>query len=142
MKPNPKVIDISSDSSSDSTFDIPQIQRAYYYLDEGPSEFYPPPYSSEETKEVGETPIPLSVVLPDFTPVTAFLTSEMERVCADMRKISVPVEPQSSQRTKGPLKVILGLAAPKLWNKDMQSIGVHKRMPDSKDMGKGKRKME
>ena len=142
MKSNPKVIDISSDSSSDSTFDIPQIQRAYYYLGEGPSELCPSPSSSEETEETGETPTPLAVVLPDFTPVTAFLTSEMERVCADMRKISVPVEPQSSQRNKGPLKVVLGLAAPKLWNKDMQSRGVHKRMPDPKDMGKGKRKME
>jgi hypothetical protein len=66
----------------------------------------------------------------------------MERVCADMRKISVPVEPQSSQRNKGPLKVVFGLAAHKLWKKDMQSRGVHKTMPDPKDMGKGKRKME
>jgi hypothetical protein len=66
----------------------------------------------------------------------------MERVCADMRKISVPVEPQSSQRNKGPFKVVLGLAAPKLWDRDMQSRGVHKRMPDPKDQGKGKRKME
>ena len=114
MKSNPKIIDISSDSSSDSTFDIPQIQRAYYYLGEGPSEFCPSPSSSEETEEAGETPTPLSVVLPDFTPVTAFLTSEMERVCADMGKISIPVEPESSQRNKGPLKVVLGLAAPKL----------------------------
>ena len=142
MKPNSKVIEISSDSSSDSTSDIPQIKRAYYYLDEGPSEFYPPPSSSKETEGAGETPIPLSVVLPDFTPVAAFLTSEMERVCADMRNISVPMEPQSSQRTKGPLKVVLGLAAPKLWNKVMQSRGVHKRMPNPKDLGKGKRKMK
>ena len=66
----------------------------------------------------------------------------MERVVADMSKISVLVEPQSSQKYKGPLKVVLGLAAPKLWDKDMQSRGVHKRMPDPKDMGKGKRKME
>lgn len=140
MKSNPKIIDISSDSSSDSTFDIPQIQRAYYYIGEGPSELCPSPSSSEETEE--DTPTPLAIVRPDFTPVTAFLTSEMERVCADMRKISVPVEPQSSQRNKGPLKVVLGLAASKLWNKYMQSRGVHKRMPDPKDMGKGKRKME
>ena len=40
------------------------------------------------------------------------------------------------------MKVVLGLAAPKLWNKDMQSRGIHKRMPDPKDTGKGKRKME
>lgn len=66
----------------------------------------------------------------------------MEKVVVDMSKISVPVEPQSSQRYKGPLKVVLGLAAPKLWDKDMQSIGVHKRMPGPKDLGKGKRKME
>lgn len=111
MKPKYNVIDISSDSSSDSTFDIPQIQRAYYYLCEGPSELCLSPSSSEETEEA---PTPLAVVLPDFTPITAFLTSEMERVCADMRRISVPVEPQSSQRYKGPLKVVLGLAAPKL----------------------------
>lgn len=139
MKSNPKVIDISYDSSSDPTFDIPQIQRAYYYLGEGPSEFCPSPFSSEE---IEESPTPLAVVVPDFTPVTAFLTSEMERVCADMRKISILEEPQSSQRNKGPLKVVLRLAAPKLWNKDMQSRGVHKRMPDPKDMGKGKSKME
>lgn len=139
MKPKPNVIDISSDSSSDSTFDIPQIQRAYYYLGEGPSEICPSPSSSEE---IEEAPNPLAVVLPDFTPVTAFLTSEMERVCADMRKISVPVEPKSSQRNKGPLKVVLVLAAPKLWDKDMQSRGVHKRMPDPKDQGKGNRKIE
>jgi hypothetical protein len=66
----------------------------------------------------------------------------MERVCADMGKISVPMEPQYSQRYKGPLMVVLGLAAPKLWDKDMQSRGVHKRIPDPKDLGKGKRKME
>ena len=138
MKPKSNVIEVSSDSSSDSTFDIPQIKRAYYYIGEGPSEVYPSPSSSEETLN----PTPLAVVLPDFTPVTEFLTSEMERVCADMSKISVPVEPQSSKRYKGPLKVVLGLAAPKLWDKDMQSIGVHKRMPDPKDLGKGKRKME
>ena len=142
MKPNPKIIDISSDSSSDSTFDIPQIQRAYYYLGEGPSEFCPSPTSSEETKEAEEAPTPLAMVVPDFTPVIAFLTSEMERVCADMRKFYVPEEPYSSKRNKDPLKVVLGLAAPKLWNKDMQSRGIHKKMPDPKDMGKGKRKME
>ena len=141
MKPKSNVIEISSDSSSDSTFDIPQIKRAYYYLGEGPSEVYPSPSSSEETEEA-LNPTPLAVVLPDFTPVTEFLTSEMERVVADMSKISVPVEPQSSQRYKGPLKVVLGLAAPKLWDKHMQSRGVHKRMPDPKDLGKGKRKME
>jgi hypothetical protein len=66
----------------------------------------------------------------------------MERVVADMSKISFPMEPQSSQRYEGPLKFVLGLAAPKLWDKDMQSRGVHKRMPDSKDLGKGKRKIE
>ena len=93
MKPNPKIIDISSDSSSDSTFDIPQIQRAYYYLGEGPSELCPSPTTSEETHEAEENPTPLAIVVPDFTPVTAFLTSEMERVCADMRKISIPEEP-------------------------------------------------
>ena len=141
MKPSPKVIEISSDSS-DSTFDIPQIQRSYYYLNEGPSELCPSPTSSEETTEAEEAPAPLAMVVPDFTPVTAFLTSEMERVCADMRRISVPEEPQSSVRKKGPLKVVLGLAAPKLWNKDMQSRGIHKKMPDPKDLGKGKRKMD
>jgi hypothetical protein len=141
MKPSPKVIEISSDSS-DSTFDIPQIQRSYYYLGEGPSEVCPSPTTSEETSEAEETPTPLAMVVPDFTPVTAFLTSEMERVCADMRRISVPDEPKSSSRTKGPLKVVLGLAAPKLWNKDMQSRGIHKKMPDPKDLDKGKRKME
>ena len=141
MKPSPKVIEISSDSS-DSTFDIPQIQRSYYYLGEGPSEVCPSPTTSEETTEAEETPTPLAMVVPDFTPVTAFLTSEMERVCADMRRISVPEEQQSSGKKKGPLKVVLGLAAPKLWNKDMKSRGVHKRMPDPKDLGKGKRKME
>lgn len=82
------------------------------------------------------------MVVPDFTPVIAFLTSEMERVCADMRRISVPDEPQSSSRKKGPLKVVLGLVAPKLWNKDMQSRGIHKKMPDPKNLGKGKRKIE
>jgi hypothetical protein len=138
MKPKPNVIEIFSDSSS-STFDIPQIKRSYYYIGEGPSEVYPSPSSSEETEEALT---PLAVVLPDFTPVTKFLTSEMERVCADMRKISVPVESQSSQRNKGPLKVVLGLAAPKLWDKSMQSRGVHKKMPNPKDLGKGKRKME
>lgn len=141
MKPSPKVIEISSDSS-DSTFDIPQIQRSYYYLGEGPSEVWPSPTTSEETTEVKKTPSPLAMVVPDFTPVTAFLTSEMERVCTDMRRISVPEEKQSSRNKKGPLKVILGLAAPKLWNKDMKSRRVHKRMPDPKDLGKGKRKME
>jgi hypothetical protein len=141
MKPSPKVNEISSDSS-DSTFDIPQIQRSYYYLGEGPSELCPSPTTSEETTEAEETPTPLAMVVPDFTPVTAFLTSEMERLCADMRRISVPEEQQSSRKKKGPLKVVLGLAAPKLWNKDMQSRGVHKKMPDPKDMGKGKRKME
>ena len=75
MKPSPKIIEISSDSS-DSTFDIPQIQRSYYYLGEGPYEFCPSPSSSEETEEA---PTPLAVVVPDFTPVTAFFTSEMER---------------------------------------------------------------
>jgi hypothetical protein len=89
MKPTPKVIEISSDSS-DSTFDIPQIQRSYYYLGEGPSEVCPSPTTTEETTEAEETPTPLAMVVPDFTPVTAFLTSEMERVCADMRRISVP----------------------------------------------------
>ena len=61
-----------------------------------------------------------------------------------MSKLSVPGEPQSSQRYKGPLKVVLGLAGPKLWDKHMQSRGVHKRMhaPKDKDMGKGKRKMK
>ena len=54
MKSNPKIIDISSDSSSDSTFDIPQIQRAYYYLGEGPSEFCPSPSLLEETEEADE----------------------------------------------------------------------------------------
>jgi hypothetical protein len=137
MKPSPKVIEISSDDSSDSTFDIPQIQRSYNYLVEGPSELCPSP-----TTEAEETPTPLAMVVPDFTPVTAFLTSEMERVCADMRRIAVPEEPQSSRKSKGPLKVVLGLAAPKLWNKDMQSRGVHKKMPDPKDLGKGKRKMD
>ena len=142
MKPNTNIIDISSDSSSDSSFDIPEIQRCYYYLGEGPSEMCPSPTSSEETKETEETPTPLAMIVPDFSPVTAFLTSEMERVCADMRKIPIPEEPQSSERKKGPLKVVLGLAAPKLWNKDMQSRGIHKKMPDPKDTGKGKRKME
>lgn len=138
MNPKSNVIEISSDSSSDSTYDIPQIKRAYYYISEGPSDVYPCPSSTEETLN----PTPLAVVLLDFTPVTEFLTNEMERVDADMSKISVPVEPQSSQRYKGPLKVVLGLAAPKPWDKDMQSIRVHNRVPDPKDMGKGKRKME
>jgi hypothetical protein len=138
MNPKSNLIEISSDSSSDSTYDIPQIRRAYYTLGEGPSEVNPSPASSEETLN----PTPLAVILPDFTPVTEFLTSEMERVVADMSKISAPVEPQSSQRYKGPLKVVLGLATPKPWDKDMQSRRVHKRMPDPKDMGKGKRKME
>lgn len=141
MKPSPKVIEISSDSSN-STFDIPQIQRSYYYLGEGPSELCPSPTSSEEITEAEEAPTPLATVVPDFTPATAFLTSEMESVCADMRRIAVPEELQSSRKSKGPLKVVLGLAAPQLWNKDMQSRGVHKRMPDPKDLGKGKRKME
>jgi hypothetical protein len=113
MKPSPKVIEISSDSS-DSTFDIPQIQRSYYYLGEGPSEVCPSPTTSEETNETEETPTPLAMVVPDFTPVIAFLTSEMERVCTDMRRIYVPEEQQSSRKKKGPLKVVLGLAAPKL----------------------------
>jgi hypothetical protein len=141
MKPSPKIIEISSDSS-DSTFDIPQIQRSYYYLGEGPSEVCPSPTTTEETTESEETPTPLAMVVLDFTPVTAFLTSEMERVCADMRRISVPDESQSSSRKKGPLKVVLGLAAPKLWNKDMKSRGIHKKIPDLKNLGKGKRKIE
>ena len=140
MNPKSNVIEISSDSSFDSTYDLPQIRRAYNTIGEGPSEVNPSSASLEETLN----PTPLAVILPSFTPFTEFLTSEMERVVADMSKISVPVEPQSSQRGKGPLKVVLGLAAPKLWDKDMQSRGVHKRMPDpkDKDMGKGKRKME
>ena len=63
MKPSPKIIDISSDSSSDSTFDIPQIQRAYYYLGEGPSEFCPSPTLLEETNEAEEAPTPLAMVI-------------------------------------------------------------------------------
>ena len=114
MNSNPEVIDISSDLSAESLTSF----------------------------EV--TPTPLAVMLPSFPPVTVFLTKEMERVVADMNKISIPEKPQSSQRCKGPLKVVIGLAFPKLWGKDMQARGVHKRMPDPKDknMGKGKRKME
>ena len=138
MNPKSNVIEISFDLSSDSTYDIPQIRRAYNLSGEGPSEVNPSPASSEETL----TRTPLAVILPEFTPVTEFLTSEIERVFADMSKISVPVKPQTSQRYKGPLKVVLGLAAPKMWDKDMQSRGVYNRMPDPKDLGKGKRKME
>ena len=95
MNPKSNVIEISSESSaasSDTTYDLPQIRKAYYTIGEGPSEVNPSPASSKETLN----PTPLVVILPDFTPITMFLTSEMERVVADMSKISVPVEPLSS----------------------------------------------
>ncbi|PWA48091.1 reverse transcriptase domain-containing protein [Artemisia annua] len=48
----------------------------------------------------------------------------------------IPVPESSKSSRKPPLKVVLGLACPRLWDEKMQARGVHKNMPDPKDKGK------
>ena len=48
----------------------------------------------------------------------------------------VPVPESSKSTREPPLKVVLALACPRLWDEKMQARGVHKNMPDPKDKGK------
>lgn len=58
---------------------------------------------------------------------------------ARMSRIPVHEKPQSSQKCPWLLKVMLGLACPKVWDKKMQARGKRK-MPDPHD--KRNRKMD
>ena len=62
------------------------------------------------------------------------LAEALGQALSSLKKIPVPETPHSSRPP--PLKVVVGLACKKLWNKDMQARGVHKQMPDQKDKGK------
>ena len=131
MNPNSNIIEISSDYPSDSESSQPS--------------YFPPTIIRGLTKEharkrrhdpnPANNPLSLSFFPPQCNPnappsdegpsqppsvfklVTAFLQSEMERVLVGMSRIPVPEKPQSSQKRPGPLKVVPGLACPKVWTK-------------------------
>lgn len=151
MNPNSNYIEISSDSSSDSdslasplSFRLPTIPRGLTKEPTRKRRHDPHHHQSFFLSQCNPNAPPSdkgpSQPPSVFGPVTAFLQSDMERVVAGMSKIPVSEKPEASRKRKGPLKVVIGLACPRLWNKDMQSIGVHKCIPDPKDKGKGKMK--
>ena len=63
------------------------------------------------------------------------LTKALVKVVSSMKKILVPERAQPPQPRPWPLKVVLGLSCPRLWDKEMQAKGTHSTMPDLKDKG-------
>lgn len=170
MNPNPEVIDISSDSSSDESWNSTPFPP---YVPP-----YRPPMNGTRTKEQARNMkhdinalilASLATIKPlksktrlekEFqeeasdwaAKLPIALTQALEKVVSSLKKIPVPEDAQPSQKRSGPIKVVLGLACPRLWDKEMQSRGMHRSMPDPKAKGlqrrfpdpkdKGKRPME
>ena len=131
---NPNIVEISSDSSSDSESD-------------GWRSYLPPNYTNltirnpnPQAEKVSSDDLPTSSDDDDQQahppPLSVLLTREIEKAVSGMSKISVPV---TNQPRPKPDKQVMGLPSPKVW-KSIKDKGVHKSMPDFKD--KGKRKLE
>ena len=150
MNRNLEIINISSDSSSDESWDTSPLPP-----------YFPPyrlPMNGTRTKEQARkmkhainSPIlsslstikPTSCLEKEFQEQTSdlikklpiALTHALEKVVSSMMKIPVPDRAQLHQKCPGPLKVGLGFACPRLWDKEMKARGMYRSMPDPKDKG-------
>ena len=69
-----------------------------------------------------------------MTKLPTALTQALSQAVTNLNKIPSPECGQSSKKHKEPMKVIIGLACPKVWEIASQDMGIKRTMPESQQI--------